>query len=197
MDSAALGTTSTLSTQKRRSWRPVLELGMITQEETREKLGLTQQFKGGNLVKCRMRKLVRENTEARGDYPWMTSNVLQSETQTPICFGSLGAKQGFSLKQTSAAHLPSRILHPQLREQITQQTCQRLIKRRIKESLEFFCTINNRRLVAHIATGVISTCLGAIEGNWNRGVLTRNTFKKTSICNDSCSRATSLRHRWK
>lgn len=48
---------------------------------------------------------MRENTEARGDYPWMTSNVLQSETQTPICFGSLGAKQGFSLKQTSAAHL--------------------------------------------------------------------------------------------
>lgn len=69
---------------------------MITQEETREKLGLTQQFKGGNLVKCRMRKLVRENKEARGDYPWMTSNVLESEIQTPICFGSLGAKQGFS-----------------------------------------------------------------------------------------------------
>lgn len=57
---------------------------MITQEETREKLGLTQQFKGGNLVKCRMRKLVRENTEARGDYPWMTSNVLQSETDTDM-----------------------------------------------------------------------------------------------------------------
>lgn len=128
-----------------------------------------------------MRKLVRENTEARGDYPWMTSNVLQSETQTPICFGSLGAKQGFSLKQTSAAHLPSRILHPQLREQITQQTCQRLIKRRIKESLECFCTINNRRLVAHIATGVISTCLGAIEGELKSGGINQKHIKKKNI----------------